>query len=446
MEKKKFYKVVFMLVLPMALQNLINVGVTAADVIMLGEVGETALSGASLANQVTFILNLILFGLTSGAAVLTAQYWGKADIRTIEKVMGISLRFGLLCGTAFMAAALFAPHYLMRLFTNEQAVIAEGARYLKIVAISYIPMSLNMVYLNIVRSVERVVAATVTYAISLLVNVGLNAVFIFGLCGFPAMGVAGAALGTLCARICESLIVLIHIKKINNTFSLRIRDMVIRDKALHADFIKYAGPVIINELIWGTGMAMISAVIGRLGTAAVSAHAVASTSRQLATVLAMGVAGATAIMLGKTIGEGKEALAKEYAGRFVKLSFITGIFGALVILGVSPVARHFMNLTWQAKEYLRYMMYVMAYFCFLQSINCDIIVGICRSGGDTKIGLVLDTVTLWGGSIVLGMAAAFVFKLPVPLVYVFLVSDEVLKFPFAWQRYRSMKWLKNITR
>lgn len=437
---------VLVLVLPMALQNLINVGVTAADVIMLGEVGETALSGATLGNQVTFILNLILFGLTSGAAVLTAQYWGRRDIRTIEKILGISLRAGMICAVIFMAAAFFIPEYLMRIFTNEPAVLAEGVSYLRIMAFSYLLMAFNMVYLNIARSVERVIAATVTYAISLTVNVVLNSIFIFGLFGCPAMGTAGAALGTLCARICETIVVMIHMKKINTTFQMHIKDVFARNKDLLADFIRYAGPVVGNELLWGSGMAMISAIIGRLGTAAVSAHAVASTSRQLAMVLGMGVAGATAVILGKTMGEGKEELARDYARRFMKLTVVTGIIGAGVILLVSPVARHFMNLTPQAKEYLRYMMYIMGYFCFLQSLNCTVIVGICRSGGDTKFGLALEAATLWGGSIVLGMIAAFVFKFPVPIVYIFLTSDELLKFPFAWQRYRGMKWLKNITR
>lgn len=446
MEKKNFYKMVFMLVLPLALQNLINVGVTAADVIMLGEVNETVLAGASLANQVTFILNLILFGLTSGAAVLTAQYWGRKDVRTVEKVLGISLRLGLLCAALFMVLAIAVPQLLMKVFTQDPLVIEQGVRYLRVLAFSYLPMAFNMVYFNIARSVERVFVATVTYAISLSVNILLNAIFIFGLFGFPAMGAAGAALGTLCARLCETAIVLVHMKKINTTFRVRIKDVFARDKVLGGDFLRYAGPVVGNELLWGSGMATVSAIIGHLGTAAVSAHAVASTSRQLAMVVGFGSANATAVVLGKTIGEGKEELALSYARRFVRLTVVTGVLASIIILSVSPVVRHFMNLTPQAKEYLRYMMYVMSYFCFLQGINCTIIVGICRSGGDTRFSLILEAATLWGGSITMGLIAAFVLHLSVPLVYVFLVSDEILKMPFAWWRYGSQKWLKNITR
>lgn len=437
---------VFALVLPMAIQNLINVGVTAADVIMLGKVGEIALSASSLANQINFILNLIIFGLTSGAAVLTAQYWGKKDIRTIEKIMGFSFRLAAVIGLIVAAAALLIPRQLMMIFTSEEAIIVEGIRYLRVVSASYVLMSVNMAYLNIVRSVERVVIATVAYGVSLVANVILNAIFIFGLLGVPAMGVAGAALGTTLARVCESIVVLIHVKFVNKTVKIRFKDIFRSEKELIKDFWKYAGPVILNELVWGVGIAMISAVIGHLGSAAAAAQAVASTSRQLAMVVSFGLAGAAAIVLGKTIGEGKEELAKEYAGRFAKMSLVLGFAGALVILGVSPIARHFLSLTDQAREYLKYMMYVMSYFCIAQSINSTFIVGICRGGGDTKFGLVLDAATLWGGSILTGLIAAFVFKWPVPLVYVFLVSDEIIKLPFAYKRYRSMKWLKNITR
>lgn len=446
MEKKQFYKMVFALILPMALQNLINAGVTATDVIMLGKVGETALSAASLANQISFILNLIIFGLTSGAAVLTAQYWGKKDVRTIEKVIGLSFRLAVIIGVVFAAAALFIPRQLMLIFTTDEEMIAAGISYLQVVAGSYLLMSVNMVYLNIVRSVERVLIATVAYGISLTVNIILNAIFIFGLLGFPAMGIAGAALGTTLARLCESAVVVIHAKYINKTIKIRLTDFFVREKKLVRDFWKYAGPVIFNELVWGVGMAATTAIIGHLGSAAAAAQAVAATSRQLAMVVAFGVAGAAALVLGKTIGEGKEELAKVYAGRFVRLALLMGIAGAAVILCVSPIARHFLELTPEAREYLKNMMYVMSYFCFAQSLNCTFVVGICRAGGDTRFGLILDVATLWGGSLVMGMITAFVLKLPVSLVYVFLVSDELLKLPFAYRRYRSMRWIKNITR
>lgn len=445
-EKKTFYRNVFALVIPMALQNLINVGVTSADVIMLGRVGETALSASSLGGQVYFILNLIIFGLTSGAAVITAQYWGKGDVRTIEKVLGIALRVALFVSILFTLAAWIIPRPLMRLFTNEEEVIAQGISYLRVIAFSYVLACLTMTYLNIMRSVERVLIATVVYSVSLLVNVVLNAVFIFGMFGVPAMGVAGAALGTVCARVVEFCIVVYYARKKNDTVRFRMKDLFVKDKLLNADFRRYAFPVLLNELAWGLGMATITAIIGHLGSSAVAANSVTQVSRQLAMVVSFGVAGATAIMLGKAIGEGKEEQAKVYAGRFVRLSLILGLCGAAVILCVSPIARHFLVLSDEASEYLRYMMYVMAYFCVGQSLNTTLVVGVFRAGGDTRFGLALDLSAMWGGAIFLGALAAFVFDLPVPWVYVFLVSDEILKLPFSFKRYFSYKWLKNITR
>lgn len=446
MEKKQFYKMVFSLVLPMAIQNLINVGVTAADVIMLGRVGETALSAASLANQISFILNLLMFGLTSGAAVLTAQYWGRKDTRTIEKVMGMSFRFAITVGLLFGAAAFFVPGQLMLIFTREDIIIAEGIRYLRIVGFSYLLMSVNMVYLNLMRSVERVLIGMVTYAVSLLVNVVINAVFIFGLLGAPALGTAGAAIGTLAARCVEFIIIILYDKKFNDVLNVRLRDILIRDRELLRDFIRYALPVAANELIWGSGMAMISAVMGHLGGAAVAAHSVAQTSRQLAMVVSLGLSGAAAIILGKSIGEGREDLTKVYASWFMNLSLMVGVAGGLfVFFVIRPAAEAFLVLTPEAREYLGYMMFIMSYFCVIQSVSCTLIVGIFRSGGDTRIGLILDVWGLWGCSIILGVIAAFVLKLPVPVVYALITCDEAVKLLPAFKRYRSYKWLKNIT-
>ena len=447
MEKRQFYKMVFALVLPIALQNLINVGVTAADVIMLGMVGETALSAGSLANQVSFILNLLMFGMSSGAAVLTAQYWGKKDTVTIEKILGISMRLAIVAGLLFMAAALLIPRQLMLIFTREEEIIAAGIPYLRVVAFSYLLMAVNMTYLNLMRSVERVLIGMITYAVSLGVNVVLNAIFIFGLFGCPAMGTAGAALGTTLARVTEFIIILIYNNKFNDILNIRLNLLAVKDRQLTRDFIRYASPVIMNELAWGCGMAMLSAMMGHLGSAAVAAHSVTQTSRQLAMVVSMGLAGAAAIVLGKTIGEGNEKLARIQAGRFVKMAAILGVAGSLFILAiVRPAVLHFMVMTPQASRYLGYMMFILAYFCFFQSLGTIFIVGIFRAGGDTRVGLALDLTGLWGCAVFLGSIAAFLLKWPVPAVYVVISFDEIVKLPFSVKRYLSGKWLKNITR
>lgn len=445
-EKRNFYRTVLALVVPMAVQNLINVGVQAADVVMLGRVGETAISAASLAGQVYFVMSLFFFGLTSGAAVLTAQYWGKGDIKTIEKVLALALKIGVAVSAVFCAAALCFPRALMSLFSNEEEVIAEGIKYMRIVAAAYIPSAITMVYLNVIRSVERVVVSTVVYTVSLCVNVVLNAVLIFGLCGAPALGVSGAAIATAIARYTETAIVLFYAVKMNDTVRVRAKNFFGTDKLLVQDFTKYALPVTVNEVLWGSGISVISAIIGHLGKAAVAANSVAYVVRQLAMVATFGIANATAIMLGKVIGEGKTDLARTYSVRFIKITAVLGLCGAALILAITPAIVHIMALGAEAGGYLRGMLAVMAYFVIFSGFNTVLIVGVFRAGGDTKFGLIIDSGVLWGGAILFGAIAAFWWKLPVMAVYVILTADEIVKAPISFWRYRSYKWLRNVTR
>ena len=328
---KNFYKQVCLLIIPMALQNLINVGVQAADVFMLGRVGEKVLSGASLAGQIQFIMTLILFGTTSGATVLTAQYWGKKDTRTIEKILGMGMLIGIGGALAFALAAELIPETLLRIYTNDPEVIAEGVKYLRIVALSYVIMAATQVYLYIMRSIERVVIATVVYGASLIVNIIVNAVLIFGLMGFPKMGIEGAAIGTLISRILGLMIVIWYAKFRNKVVRFHLSDMWNIDKVLLKDFLFYATPVILNELVWGMGSSANTAVIGHLGSAAVAANSVVQVVRELSTVVVFGVSNATAIYLGKTIGERQYELAKAYGRRFAVLSVITGFIAAGII-------------------------------------------------------------------------------------------------------------------
>ena len=274
------------------------------------------------------------------------------------------------------------------------------------------------------RSVERVVVSTVVFLVSLLANIALNALFIFGLLGLPAMGIAGAALATACARLIELILVLVYahwIKtspRVEKRVRLRFSDIFVRDRLLFGDFMRYSLPVIANELMWGLGTSMSAVVIGHISTQMVAANAVAQVARQLATVVSFGIANAAAILIGKAIGEGSRETALDYGKRFIRLTLIAGACGAAVVLIARPILTGGLSLDPEARDLLSMMLLVMAYFVFAQAYNTTQVVGIFRAGGDTRFGLILDVSTMWGGSILLGALAAFIFRAPPMLVYV----------------------------
>ena len=445
-ERKEFLKSAALLVVPVAMQNLITTAINSLDVIMLGRVNEIVLAGASLGNQVYFNMSLFLFGITSGAAVLIAQYWGKKDLDSIKAIFGLGMKLGIAVSSLFALSAFFLPELLMRIFTDDPEIIRHGEIYLRIVCFSYPFTAVNMIYLNTMRSMEKVKIATLAYSVSFFVNLIANGVLIFGLLGFPALGAAGAAWGTVIARFSESLVILFYDRKINRTLKFSIKFLVSKNGLLTRDFWKYALPVIINELSWGTGISMITGILGRLGSSVVAANAVAQVARQLSMIIGFGVAAAAAIEIGKKIGEGNREGAKDLGRRYAVLSVITGFIGAAVILIALPVMLKFLVLTPDAAKYLKMMMLVMSYFVIGQSINSCFVVGIFRAGGDTRFGLFFDLTFMWGIAILGGWIAAFVFHAPVTVVYMILLSDEVLKMPVAYGRYKSYKWLKNVTR
>lgn len=446
MTQKEFYKKVFALVIPMALQNLINVGVSATDVVMLGKVSEQVLSGCSLGGQVFFIFNLFLFGTASGVSVLTAQYWGKRDTDSIEKLLGIVMRLAVTAGLIFMLASFFFPARIMYVFTDEPEIIAEGVKYLKIIAFTYPMVALSMTYLNLIRSIERVLISTVVYGLSLLLNFVVSGILIFGLFGAPRLGIVGAAIGTLCARFLELAIMLFYAFFRNRVVRIRLSCFLHPDKSLFRDFLKYSSPVVVNEFMWGAGYSAIAAIIGHMGSSAVAANSVAQVMRQLATVVVFGIGSATAILIGKAIGENKQKEAELYAGRLIRLTVCFGLLGGLLVFLLRPLLIRGFGYTGVTASYMNSFLLMMSYYVVAHSINGTFIIGIFRGGGDTRFGMFLDSGILWGCSILFGFLAAFVWKLSVPAVYFVLLIDEIVKFPLCCIRYRQKKWLRNVTR
>lgn len=447
-EQKHFYHMVFSLVLPIAIQNLINVAVQSADVIMLGRLphSEVVLSASSLAGQVFFIMNLILFGLTSGASVLMAQYWGKKDLESLQTIWGIAMRPAVILGLLFTLAAILFPRPIMNFLSSEPAVVEEGIKYLQIVCISYIFMAFTMVYLNVMRCVERVVISAVIFSISLIINIIFNYLFIFGKFGCPAMGIRGAAIATVIARISEVVMILIYNQFYNDTVRFHLRICFRKNALLQKDLIQFSTPVILNEMFWGIGMSANAAILGNLGSAVSSASAIVQVTRQLSMVVGFGIASATAILVGKTIGEKNMRLAKIYGRRFFILSAISGVLSMLILLAVRPILLATMNLSEDAKGYLSFMLLIMTIYVFFQAINTICVVGIFRAGGDTKFGLYLDMIGLWCVAIIPSFLCAFVLHLDTHIVYIVMMLDEIVKVPFVIKRFRSYTWLKDVTR
>lgn len=433
------------LAVPIVLQNLVTTAVSSADVIMLGFVSQDALAAGSLASQIMFILNLVYSGISSGVIMLAAQYWGKQDTLTIERIMGIGMRISILISTVFFILAFFFPALLMRIFTNDMQLVSTGIPYLKIVSFSYLFMSISQVYLCTMRTIERVIFATAANASALLLNILLNAVFIFGLLGAPKMGIAGVALATTIARGIEFIICMLDALKFK-TIRFRPSTIFERHKLLFADFMKYSLPAFGNEVSWGLAFSMYSVIMGHLGSDIVAANAVVVVARNLGTVACFGIANAGAILLGKSIGAGRMETVKADASKFCKITFISGIIGGIFIFLLRPLFMNMADLTATAQGYLNIMLFINMYYVLGQAMNTAVICGVFRSGGDSKWGFICDTIDMWGYAVPIGFFTAFVLKLPPMWVYFIICTDEFVKIPFVYKHYKSYKWLKNITR
>ena len=444
-KKDNFYKSLFALVIPIAIQNLITSAVNSADVFMLGFVGQAELSAVSLANQVQFLIGGLFFGITSGIVMLCSQYWGKKDTDTIQKVMGIAFKLSLAICILFALAAIFYPRTIMLVYTNDLELVEIGANYLKIISISYVLLAFSQVYLSVLRSVERAHISTIISSIALITNVLLNAVFIFGLLGAPKLGVIGVAIATTIARVIEVVLCIVDLYR-NKVFKFNPRFILEWDKLLFLDYLKYSIPALLNDIAWTTAFSTYSIIMGHLNADVVAANSVASTIRNLCTVVCFGISSGGTVLIGKEIGENRLEDAKRDSDRLLKVSLISGVITGLIILLIRPIVFECFVLTDRAYEYLNFMLIISTYYVIGQVFNTVTIAGIFRAGGDSRFGLICDTINMWVVSVPLGFIAAFVLKLPPMAVYFVLCLDEFWKIPFVIKHYKSYKWLKNITR
>lgn len=440
--KRSLRKEIVRLALPIALQQFMTALVGACDAIMLGKLSQDAMSAVSLATQVTFVFNLFMFAFMAGENMFVAQYYGKGDYTGISQVFSLVTKICGCIAVVFLAGTLFFPEQLMRILTNEETLIVLGSEYLRVIGISYVFSGIAQIFLAIMKNCGAVNMSTLINGVMVILNIALNAVFIFGLSGFPKMGIKGAALATVLATVVQFLwsvgYVLCRIRAVK--FSLRSCE-----KKLFGRFWQKAVPLLINNLAWGIGFSMYSVVMGHLGTDAVAANGIANISKNLVVCFCLGLGNAGSIIVGNRLGADRLQEAKEVGETLTKTAIIAGIVSGLVLIALSPFITKMVDLTPTARGYLQKMLLISSYYIAGKSVNCMTIGGIFAAGGDSKFGMLCDSVTLWCIIVPLGCICAFILKLPVMVVYFVLNLDEIIKLPVVYKHYKKYKWIKNLT-
>lgn len=444
-KKDPFYNRIFRLVLPIIIQNLLSAAVSSADVIMLNYVGQSSISAVSLASQYANVLFMVFYGLGTGATMLCAQYYGKGDMRAIQVIEGIALRFSLGFSLLFAGLALLVPEGMMYIFTSDPELITIGASYLRFMSVSYLCWGITEVYLAVLRSIGKVMISTAMNLLAFSLNILLNAVFIFGLFGAPKLGAQGVAIATSLSRLVE-LAACFAVSFLSKEIKLDFRYLFFKNKVLFSDFVRLSLPALGNDIAWSVAFSVYSVIIGHLGTDAVAANSFVVVVRNFGTILCFGMASAGGILLGNVIGENRLEDAREGARKLMKLTVITGAIGGVIVLAATPLVLSYADLTDQAMHYLKYMLLINTYYVMGAAVNTTLIAGVFRAGGDSRFGFVCDVIDMWCYAVPLGLLAAFVLKLPVMWVYFLLCTDEFAKWPWVIRHYRSGKWLNNITR
>lgn len=440
--KRSLRKEIVRLALPIALQQFMTALVGACDAIMLGKLSQDAMSAVSLATQVTFVFNLFMFAFMAGENMFVAQYYGKGDYTGISQVFSLVTKICGCIAVVFLAGTFFFPEQLMRVLTNEETLIVLGSEYLRVIGISYVFSGIAQIFLAIMKNCGAVNMSTLINGVMVILNIALNAVFIFGLSGFPKMGIKGAALATVLATVVQFLwsvgYVLCRIRAVK--FSLRSCE-----KKLFGRFWQKTVPLLINNLAWGIGFSMYSVIMGHLGTDAVAANGIANISKNLVVCFCLGLGNAGSIIVGNRLGADRLQEAKEVGETLTKTAIIAGIVSGLVLIALSPFITKMVDLTPTARGYLQKMLLISSYYIAGKSVNCMTIGGIFAAGGDSKFGMLCDSVTLWCIIVPLGCICAFILKLPVMVVYFVLNLDEIIKLPVVYKHYKKYKWIKNLT-
>lgn len=441
---KKFYKKTLAVAVPVALQSLLNNALNVMDTIMIGKLGEGSIAAAGLANKVFFVLSLLLFGVASGATVLTAQYWGTKDVKNVRRVLGISLTLGVSAALIFFLAGSIFPHGVMRIFTPDKSTIALGGGYLMIVAFSYPFQAVSQCYAFFYRAINKVKFTVYITASAILINVFLNYVLINGKFGFPRLELRGAAIGTLAARIfeCFAIITVVYIRK--DAGAAKLKELFAFDKIFIKKFFRIATPVIFNESIWGLGVTIYSLVYGRMGVMTVATITVVSIVEETFVAAFAGLASATGVVLGNEMGANK----LEEARRHSKVILIGNFIISLLLMCVLMLTRKYILLLFDLSDevftYASICLLVFALYMPFKTYNYVNIVGVLRCGGDTKYALFLDFSGVWLIGVPMAVIGGLLLKQPVYIVYAMVMAEEIYKAVIGFFRFRKEKWVRNI--
>lgn len=456
LKDKSFLKKSFAITIPVALQNLLNNLLNLVDTLMIGQLGETTIAAVGLANKVFFVFSLLMFGINSGSGILAAQYYGKRDLTGIRRVLRISIIIGLAGSMIFMLAGVFFPEFVMNIFTNKEDTIAIGVTYLAIIAFSYPLSAISNSYISILRSMNYVRIPVIITSISIVVNIFFNYSMIFGHFGFPEMGVAGAALATLIARVveCASLLIIIYMHKVGDdgvgdfihTKYNRVKEkgVAFLNRSFVQKYFSTAAPVIANEFMWGLGVTMYSLVYGRMGDDATAAITITSSIEQVVMVFFFGICHAAAVILGNELGADELKKAEEHAKNYLIIQFLLSIVGAIIAISTRGAVISLFSVTPHVAKYVNLCILVFSLYMPIRMINALIIVAILRCGGDTKAALFLDVSSVWLIGIPMAVIGGLVLQLPIYIVYAMILLEEVYKTGLGYLRYRKKKWLRNI--
>ncbi len=441
---KSFFRSMLVIAAPVAIQKLFQSGLNMVDTLMIGRLGETEIGAVALSNQIYFLMILLLFGINSGSSVFASQYWGKKDIKGIRETLALGLF--LSCGSAilFSIGAIFFPETILSFCSKDPEVIRIGGSYLKIVGFSYLCTSITLAFSSSLRSTEIVKITTIVSAVSLGINTILNYFLIFGIGFFPALGVRGAAIATVAARIIETLILLFFIYKHKYPSAIQFNELI-RIKASYIKrFLKTSGPVILNEVIWSSGIFTINVIFAQISTEALAAYSITDTIMKLFVIFFFGTSGACAVMVGNRIGAGKNEQARYYANSYALIAPVLGLIIGIIIYPLAGVIPELFNISEEAKTGVTSILRVISFVLPMRIFNWHMIVGILRSGGDTLFSLLLEAGGIWLIAVPATAVTGLVFHLPLSVIYFALSIEELVKFSICLYRLKSGKWLKNV--